>query len=736
MRHLTFEKFMGGTAIGLTLVLLTAQYASAADTPTTTPAIQQEHTENFYEHIRLGDAQDGSLLFKSEKSGKYIKAPMVQTDVVIDIAGPIIRTTLSQTFDNTSDQWVEGVYVFPLPENAAVDHLRMVIGGRLIEGQIKEKVEAKKIYQQAKSEGKKASLIEQERPNIFTASVANIGPHEQVSIQIEYQDKAAIKSGVFSTRFPMTVAPRYSPEPQPFQVASNNGEPMTVILDPVLDRARITPPLLEPKDEPVEYLRLPVTMTVNLDAGFPIEKIDSPYHKISINSVDEDSSQITLSDGPVPANKDFLLEWNAQPSEKPYSALFTQEIGEETYLLTMLTPPKPNVEELETHARESIYVVDTSGSMGGTSIEQAKASLMLALDHLEPNDTFNIIRFSSDHSSLYPAPRLASEKNIAKARRFVNALRANGGTEMAPALKEALLPTMTDAKRVRQILFITDGAIGNEQMLFSIIKDKLKDSRLFPVGIGSAPNSFFMSRAAKFGRGTFVQIGDLAEVEKRMGSLFASLDNPVLTKLTTNLKTTGESYPARLPDLYEGDPIISVSKISTAKLPETLFIDGKLASQKWKTSHRTRNASKAEGLSVLWARQKIADLEESRFDRQTAVKIDGEILKTALEHHLVSRLTSLVAVDITPARPIGDQLVSSHIPTQLPDGWDFAKLKGTAPPVQTAALPAPAPVVPLSQPSLPLPSTASPHTFFALLGLMLMGLGLIWRRRPNLFQIN
>ena len=732
MRHLTFEKFMSGTAIGFALLILTAQYTNAADTPTTPPGIQQALSENFSEHINLSDAQDGSLLFKSETSGKYIKAPMVKTDVVMDIAGPIIRTTLSQTFDNKSDQWVEGIYVFPLPENAAVDHLRMVIGGRLIEGQIKEKVEAKKIYEQAKSDGKKTSLVEQERPNIFTASVANIGPHEQVSIQIEYQDKAAIKSGVFSTRFPLTVAPRYSPAPQPFQIASNNNELKTAILDPVLDRARIAPTLLDPKDEPVEYLRLPLTLTVNLDAGFPIENIDSPYHKISVNKVDEDSSQITLTDGPVPANKDFLLEWNAQPSTKPYSALFTQEIGAETYLLTMLTPPKPIVEDLETHARESIYVVDTSGSMGGTSIEQAKASLMLALNHLDPDDTFNIIRFSSDHSSLYPAPRPASEKNIAKARQFVNALRANGGTEMAPALKEALLPTMTEEKRVRQILFITDGAIGNEQMLFAIIKDNLKDSRLFPVGIGSAPNSFFMSRAAKFGRGTFVQIGDLSEVEKRMGSLFASLDNPVLTNLKTNLNVKSETYPARLPDLYEGDPVISVSKILTANIPETLSVDGKLASQNWKTSHRTRTATKSEGVSVLWARQKIADLEESRFDRQGAAKIDGEILKTALAHHLVSRLTSLVAVDITPSRPIGDQLVNARVPTQLPEGWDFAKLSKTLTPAQTVAQPAP--TIPLSQPSLALPSTASPHTFLTLLGLMLMGFGLIWRRRPSLLQ--
>ena len=149
MRHLAFEKFMGGTAIAIVLLLSAAQHARADNPANSAPTITHELTETVGGQIKLGDNQDGALLFKSEMSGQYIKAPMVKTDVVMDIAGPVIRTTLSQTFENTSDQWVEGIYVFPLPENAAVDHLRMVIGGRLIEGQIKEKVLAKKIYEQA-----------------------------------------------------------------------------------------------------------------------------------------------------------------------------------------------------------------------------------------------------------------------------------------------------------------------------------------------------------------------------------------------------------------------------------------------------------------------------------------------------------------------------------------------------------------------------------------------------------
>ena len=717
MAHYTFEKFVGGTALALSLVLMAGSGAKAEETP---PPFNQQQ-------VGINDAADGTLLFKTQTPGRYIKAPMVSTDVVMDIAGPVIRTRLSQTFENTSDEWVEGIYVFPLPEYAAVDHLKMIIGGRMIEGQIHEKKKAKQIYEQAKSEGKKASLVEQERPNIFTASVANIGPGEKIAIQIEYQDKAQMKGGVFSARFPMTVGPRYNPQAQTIQIASNRNEPIMAVLDPVLDRARIEPPLMNPINEPDNYLRLPVTMTINLNAGFDLDTVTSPYHDIQIAKIDEDSVQIQLADGKVPANKDFKLEWQAQPTAQPYSGLFRETVGGDTYLLAMLTPPKPNKQTLKTHARESIFVIDTSGSMDGKSIVQARKSLLLALDHLDAKDTFNIIRFSSDHSSLFPQAQLANDKNIAKARRFVRGLEAGGGTEMAPALAQALEAQDRESGRVRQVMFITDGSIGNEKQLFAQIKDNLKTSRLFPVGIGSAPNSYFMSRAAKFGRGTYVQIGDLNEVSQRMGTLFAALDNPVLTNLSANLETKGQSYPSYIPDLYEGEPVIMVTKLSTKNLPQNIKLDGRLASTDWAASFPMSNINEAKGLSVLWAREKIASLEESRFDRAGADKIDAQILQTALEHHIVSRLTSLVAVDITPSRPLSADLTQSQVPTQLPEGWNFAKVAFDGTPQAQKPMPvqrtAPAP-----QPSVPLPSTASPHVIFTLLGLLLMLIGALFPR--------
>ncbi len=712
----------------ITTSILSAMLSSTAwaNTPS--------HIETIQTEIGINEVQDGSLLFKTDRPGRYLKAPMVSTDVKMDIAGPVIRTTLSQTFQNTSDQWVEGIYVFPLPENAAVDRLRIVVGGRLIEGQVKEKKQAKKIYETAKAEGKKASLVEQLRPNMFSASVANIGPHETVAIQIEYQDKSTIKHGVASLVFPMTVAPRYSPPRELVKLATADGKITPVILDPVLDRHLISPPLMDPKDEPTDYLRLPVSISINLEAGFDMADISSPYHNVTVDRIDSDSARITLSAGLVPANKDFQLNWKAQASNEPQRKVFTETIGETNYLLTMMSPPLPEIPHaIKTHAREMLFIIDTSGSMGGTSIMQARRALKLGLNRLDPEDSFNVTRFSNDYSKLFSSPRRATKENINEALSYVDGLHANGGTMMKPALDNNLISQL-DKERLRQIVFITDGAIGNERELFALIKDKIGDARMFPIGIGSAPNRFFMSRAAKFGRGTMVMIGKIDEVESQMSDLFTALENPILTNLQLSLKDEGEAYPSRLPDLYDGEPVISIVKLINNERPDVLTISGQYADSPYKSSVSLSAATPAKGLSVLWAREKIADLEERRFDRSDAAQIDAEILKTALDYHLVSRLTSLVAVDITPSRNVLDPLTSLAVPTQLPAGWGFGKLAAVPQPRQPSHAPhqsgSNAPKLTPKR-TTSMPATASPHILMIWLGFFLMLLGATRRRRHN-----
>jgi len=319
---MSFRRFLLMSAIAAAPIAApNISFANTASKTTTSQRVAPPPSE-----VGMSDMQEGALLFKTNTPGRFIKAPSVKTLADINISGPVIRTTLSQIFQNDSDEWVEGIYVFPLPENAAVDRLRIVVGGRFIEGKIKEKQEAKKIYETAKREGRKASLVEQERPNIFTASVANIGPHESVSIQIEYQDTAQIKNGTASMVFPMTVAPRFSPAAQTLQIASASG-PTTAVLDPVLDRHRISPPLLPPKNEPSDYVRLPVSININLEAGFDIADIKSPYHTIDIDTIDEDSAKIRLADGAVPADRDFKLTWNAAFNTAPQKSIFKEVIN-------------------------------------------------------------------------------------------------------------------------------------------------------------------------------------------------------------------------------------------------------------------------------------------------------------------------------------------------------------------------------------------------------------------------
>ena len=702
------------------LAILNAAPIAQADTPTTQPQF-----ESAQDTIRLSDAQDGSLLFKTDTAGRYLKAPMVKTDVNIKVSGPIIRTTLSQTFENTSNEWVEGVYVFPLPEDAAVDQLRIIVGGRMIEGQIKEKQKAKKIYQQAKREGKKASLVEQERPNIFTASVANIGPHESVAIQIEYQDKAPIKDGAASLIFPMTVAPRFSPKPKTIQIANADGRSLPVILDPVLDRDRISPPLMPAALEPVKYSRLPVTITIELDAGFDLDKIDSPYHPITINRLDDDSAIITLKDGEIPANRDFKLGWSADHNDHPDMQIFKEIKGEHTYLMTMVTPPQSEISsDIPRSARETIFVLDTSGSMNGTSIIQAREALKLGLKTLTPDDTFNVIRFSTSYNPFFAKPLPATAKNINKALGITDSLVAKGGTNMAPALDKAM-SYQPDQERLQQIIFITDGAIGNEKALFALLKDRLGDKRLFPVGIGSAPNRYFITRAAKFGRGRARMIGNLDEVASEMGSLFDDLSHPVMVDLTSTLSQHSAAYPIHLPDLYEGDPVVQIAKIPTQALKDSYAFSGKFGAETVNMTFDMSLAETGQGISTLWAREKIASLEESRFDRENAANIDADILKTALDHHIVSRLTSLVAVDVTPSRPVGENLQTQAVPTQLPDGWKFGQF-AQAQSQQKAQVAPPPPPPPVIAPSasgvqqVPVPRTASPHIAAMLLGLIMM----------------
>lgn len=639
-----------------------------------------------------GEARTGTLLLKAEAEGRFIEAPRLGTDFDVTISGPTARGRLTQHFTNPTEGWVEAVYVFPLSEDAAVDSLKMVIGERAVIGEIKERGEAKAIYERAKAEGRKAALVEQERPNLFMHSVANIGPGESVVVQLEWQQAVPFAGDQFSLRLPLVVAPRYNPKPIVQTVDLRpDGSGWGQVVDPVPDRDRITSPVLDPRENaPIN----PVSLTVSLKAGFELGDVKSHHHEIDTDVISGNEQVVKLKDGAVPADRDFELTWSAKAGTVPGVGLFHENVNGEDYILAFVTPPvmdeanngeKPDEKaegmSLEEMPREVVFVIDNSGSMGGTSIKQARASLIYGLDRLRDGDRFNIIRFDNTFSQLFPRSVAATQGNRSRAKAFVASLEASGGTEMLAPMAAALrdFGSGVDAGRsneLRQVVFLTDGAIGNEKQLLELIGAERGRSRVFMVGIGSAPNSYLMTRAAEVGRGSFTHIGSAEQVETRMRDLFAKLESPVITNLRASLgEVDGDITPDPLPDLNRGEPVVLAAKV--ARMDGTLKLDGMIGNQPWTLSLPLSAASAGKGISKVWARRKIRDGEVAmRLGRIKREDGDATILSLALTHSLVSRLTSLVAVESEISRPKDARLTRADLPLNLPAGWDFDKVFG------------------------------------------------------------
>jgi len=616
-----------------------------------------------------GRVTEGTLFWRTAQQETLVPAPVLKTDVTIVVAGIVARASVRQEFTNPSGAWAEGIYVFPLPEDAAVDHMRMHVGDRLVEGVIRERASAKAQYEQAKQEGRRASLVEEERPNIFTTSIANIPPGAGITVEIEYQHAIRYDMGQFRLRFPMVVGPRYipgTPAPQP-----SGGTGWARDTDQVADASRVTPPVAHPTRGPLN----PVSLRVELDPGVPLSRLEASYHQIQTTPLAAGRYRIELTQGSVPADRDFELVWQPVAEVAPTAALFTEKTGEEMFALLMVMPPTPGARDGHQLPREVIFVIDNSGSMHGASIDQAKAALKLALGRLRPTDTFNVIRFNHTTDALFPRAEAATSQNLAVADRYVSRLRADGGTEMLPALQQAL-DGHEHPGRLRQVIFLTDGAVGNEAQLFSAIHEQLADSRLFTIGIGSAPNSHFMSEAARLGRGTFTYIGNIAEVKKKMVALFGKLESPALTNVRIELPGGAgvEVVPERIPDVYLGEPVTVALRAAT--LPPRVVLRGDLGSDRWERELLLQSTDEGVGLSVHWARAKIAALLDQRRAGSTDDEVRDAVIGLALTYHLVSPYTSLVAVDVTPLRP-GNELLRSHaLETNLPHGWNYTAVFG------------------------------------------------------------
>lgn len=672
----------------------------------------------------VNTVEPGGLYFATEKPGRVVRAPTLKADVQMFISGPIVRTQVTQYFENTGDAWVEGIYTYPLPKGSAIDVLKMQVGDRVIEGEIKEKAEAKRTFEKARDEGKRASLVVQRRPNIFSTRIANIGPGETIKVSIEYQDLIEPRNNVFELRFPMVVRPRYNPGVplDDFQARAGWG----FDTDEVPDGSKINPAWVDG----AKYGHNPVSLSVALAPGFELDQIDSPSHDVSVVAL-EGGATITLSEEEVPADQDFILRWTPKANKAPQIGVFNEETPAGKHKLVMLMPPTDTSLKTDVPARELIIVLDKSGSMGGQAIRQAKSAVRRAVMRLTAKDSFNLIAFDSTAVSLFETSQPVTDRTIDDALDFIGNVEAGGGTEMSDALTLALPKTMASTEKLRQVIFVTDGAVGNEQSLMSQIKSDLGRARLFTVGIGSAPNSYFMSEAAHFGRGTYVNIAMQDDVMTAMAALFSKIEKPQITNLQLHgVPSSVDLAPVSLPDLYDGEPIIIALKGDTDF--SNVRLVGSRDGKPWTMSLPEAQGGDASGVANLWARRKIQAVNRGfvgQYGQEAQSERKARVTKLALDYHLVSDFTSLVAVEKQAVRPVNDPLFKREVPQNLPAGMDWADRKRMT---ITQGLMAAAPLQRAENLAVRPRGTASPMQLYMLSGLILLtisSLGFITTRR-------
>jgi Ca-activated chloride channel family protein len=614
------------------------------------------------ETARADGPDDGFFGLEFQDKAAMQRAVALDTGIQVEITGLTARVEVTQVFSNTGSGWAEATYRYPLPPGAAVDRMRVEVGDRVLEGEIREKEQARRQYQQAKSSGKIASLVEQQRSNQFETRLANIGPGDEIRVSISFLARVDYRDGSFSLQIPLTFTPR-------FEIGQANTNPLLFAGKAGSHNSHNSgAPLLQSS---IDDHRL--VIDVDLRSEMALTSIESRYHDVDIHP-SLNGYRIVLTDPDTRTDRVFELVWTPEFGTAPESTLSTFDDGEFVYAMLMLAPPL--TEAISPQSREVVFVIDTSGSMEGTSLVQAKAALKLGLQFLGPDDRFNLVRFSSDSELLWRESVPAYPAYLEEANGFIDGLSANGGTMMAPALRKAMnLPEQNGL--LRQIVFVTDGSVGNEQELLLQVGQELRDSRLFTVSIGSAPNAWFMRKAAEIGRGSHTHIGRLEEVEERITGLWSRIENPAIKNLCVDWGMDAEFYPEIIPDLYAGEPLWLYARLPHE--PRQVTVCGELDGDNWEMESRPLPVAGSENLASLWARSKVEALEDSRLFGTDAETVRATVLDVALEFGLLTRYTSLVAVDKTPSRPGSRDLEPENIPSLLPAGSGMASgFSGTA----------------------------------------------------------
>ncbi len=639
----------------------------------------------------------GALLLAARQAGKFIEAPRLGTDVQIRITGSIVRTRISQRFHNPTRHYVTGTYVFPLPAGGAVDRLRLQIGARFLEGRIMPLEPAQRLLAQVPGRGEEVPVVTARnhpgvlRPNVFRNEVVNIGPGETVVVQLEYQQNLQVQDGRYRLRVPLTTLPRplarRQTGPARLQVGAH-GVHFSSAGGTVAGRARLRGPVLHPRRGRVN----PLTIRVELDAGFALASLHSQHHEMRLQRLGAYRARLHFASRTAPTDRDFELTWQARAAQAPTLSLYAQDLARRpgrvvgghgdgadrsTFLYALINPP--TLSAAAAPPREVIFLLDTSASMSGASLTQARASLKKALRRLRAQDRFNFIHFNAHVSAFFKKPVAASMEHVAQVLRFIDTLEAGGRTRMLPALRAAFGEAgggndETDDGRVRQVVFLTDGAVDNEAELFSELASRRARARLFMVGIGAAPNSTFLRRAAEIGRGSFTHIRDISQVSVRMDSLLRKLERPAITdlKLVWPAGVKAEIFPDPLPDIYAGEPLGFVAR--TTALKGELLVEGRIGGRKWQHRLRLSAARRASGIAQLWARHKIDSLEARRYAGKDAAEIGTAVAKVGLAHGLITRRTVMVTAQVAPAPPRLSDLQRADLSQSLPAGWDFDRL--------------------------------------------------------------
>jgi len=565
--------------------------------------------------------------------------PLKKTDVTVNINGVIAETYITQEYTNEGANPINAKYVFPCSTKAAVHGMTMTVGNQMVRAQIQKKEEAKETFETAKSEGKSASLLTQQTPNVFTMDVANIMPGDTISIELHYTELISPSEGIYQFLFPTVVGPRYVNVDK----AKEEGT-----LPSLKDTEWLSNPYLPNGETPdCEY-----NINVNLSTGVPITGLTSKSHKINIDWDDNSIAHISLSNpAEYAGNRDFILEYKLS-GEKISSGISLSTGESENFFMLNIQPPA-HYEPVEIVPREYIFVLDVSGSMNGYPLQTAKQLITNLVSDLDKEDCFNLILFCNDNELLSPKSLPATKKNINRALKLIDRQEGYGGTELNSAVQAALdLPKKENT--ARSIVIITDGYISGEQETFDIICGNMDEATFFPFGIGTSVNHYLIEGIANAGQGESFVVTDREDAGKTSDLFKTYMEAPLLTDIQITYEGF-EAYhiePVTPSTLYAQKPITLFGKW-LGKPSGTVHITGKCGSKDFVadipvSEDNIDNSNSA--LPYLWARKRVERLSDfGTYNDNEAIK--EEVTRIGLTYSMATSYTSFVAVLETIRNP-------------------------------------------------------------------------------------